>query len=189
MGKLGYWAVSFVLHGLPVATMAYFGWEHSWKDAQFRISSGAGASASYAVTLARSDFDFAPAAVEEVDEPGAAMEPPEPLPAEMTPPSAPAADSTPSVESEEGAAEVYNPPPEYPPGARRQKLQGVVVVEVVVLADGACGDARIVEEGPYPSFGVSALAAVRQWKFQPATRAGVPVSSTQRIRFVFKLQS
>lgn len=97
------------------------------------------------------------------------------------------AESIPSVESETLPLQVHNPPPEYPLAARRQRLEGVVVVEVTVLEDGRCGGARIVQDCDVPQFSASALEAVRKWTFQPATRGGKPVRSLERIRFVFKL--
>lgn len=98
------------------------------------------------------------------------------------------AESVPEVQTERVAAEVYNPPPEYPLGARRARREGVVVVDVTILADGTCGEVRVVEDAPDPSFREAVLSAVRQWKFQPATRGGRPVESVQRFRFVFRMQ-
>lgn len=92
------------------------------------------------------------------------------------------------AETEQVAVEIYNPPPEYPLAARRRKIEGYVLVEVTVLKDGTCGEAKIVEQSDFSAFGESALQSVRTWKFQPATRDGQPVQSTQRIRFTFKLR-
>ncbi len=97
------------------------------------------------------------------------------------------AESIPSVESETLPLQIHNPPPEYPLAARRQRLEGVVVVEVTVLEDGRCGGARLIQDCDVPLFSASALEAVRKWTFQPATRGGKPVRSLERIRFVFKL--
>jgi protein TonB len=105
------------------------------------------------------------------------------------PPAAAAAaeDRLPSVESETLPVQVHNPPPEYPLAARRRRLEGAVVVEVEVLENGRAGEARIVDGDPDSAFAGSALRAVRDWTFQPATRGGRPVRSVERVRFVFKL--
>ncbi|MFN3486158.1 MAG: energy transducer TonB, partial [Planctomycetota bacterium] len=66
--------------------------------------------------------------------------------------------------------------------------EGVVVVDITILADGTCGEVRVVEDAPDPAFREAVLAAVRTWKFQPAVRGGHPVESVQRFRFVFRMQ-
>lgn len=80
-----------------------------------------------------------------------------------------------------------NPPPAYPIAARRRGLEGEVVVEVTVRADGSCADARVVERAGSELFVASVLDAVRAWTYRPATRGGVPVECRHRVRFIFKL--
>lgn len=138
------------------------------------------------------EFEREPAPLPEVE--GAPVRPPAPMPSWSRPRvealrrRVPSADSIPEVETERVAVEVYNPPPEYPLGARRARREGVVVVEITILADGTCGEVRVVEDAPDPAFRESVLAAVRTWKFQPAIRGGRTVESVQRFRFVFRLQ-
>jgi protein TonB len=98
-------------------------------------------------------------------------------------------ESVPEVQTETVAVDLNNPPPEYPWSMRRRRLEGSVLVEVTILADGTCGEATIVEDAAHDAFGKAALESVRKWKFQPATRGGRPVESKLRLRFTFKLQS
>ncbi len=86
-------------------------------------------------------------------------------------------------------SELFNPPPAYPSAARRRGQEGMVVVEITILADGTCGAAQVVENQGSSAFSQAALEAVAKWKYRPATRGGRPVSTTQRVRFVFRLQS
>jgi protein TonB len=100
-----------------------------------------------------------------------------------------AVESVPSVESETLPVQIHNPPPDYPPSARRRRLEGSVVLDVDVLEDGTCGGVRLVEGEEGSGFARSAVEAVRGWRFQPATRGGRPVRAVERIRFVFKLSA
>lgn len=101
----------------------------------------------------------------------------------------PAAAPTPEVEVEQAPVEILNPPPPYPSLARRKGLEGHALVEVLVLADGACADPRLLEVAGSPLFGEVSLETIRGWRYRPATLGGQPVESTQRVRFVFKLRS
>lgn len=95
----------------------------------------------------------------------------------------------PQVETEARAVEVYNPPPDYPPQARRRGLEGEALLEITVLPDGLCGDARVVECSGSSLFGEAALAAVRSWRFRPAVRGGQAVAAVVPVRFVFRLRA
>jgi protein TonB len=74
-------------------------------------------------------------------------------------------------------------PPEYPPLAMRQGVQGVVEVKVLVDEAGRVADARWIS-GP-PALSEAALASVRNRLYRPATHGGRPVRVwvTERIRF------
>jgi TonB family protein len=77
--------------------------------------------------------------------------------------------------------------PDYPEDARRRSVEGDVVLEIVVRRDGSVGDVRVVQ-----SLGGSldqrAIAAVRQWRFDPAKRLGVPVDVLVEVSVEFKLR-
>jgi TonB family protein len=75
--------------------------------------------------------------------------------------------------------------PEYPEQAREQKIQGVVVLEVRVGADGGVQDVRAVS-GP-PLLIKASADAVKQWRFKPHTSNGHPVEMQSRVRLNFRL--
>src|SRR5690606_32053513 len=68
------------------------------------------------------------------------------------------------------------PPPKYPAYAAEHHLSGNVVLIVDVAADGSVSHAEIERSEPKGIFDEVALAAVQDWKFNPATEDGVPVA-------------
>lgn len=56
--------------------------------------------------------------------------------------------------------------PEYPRGAERRNIEGYVVVQYTVTADGSVKDVKVVEADPEGVFDDAATAAVNQWKFE-----------------------
>ncbi len=75
--------------------------------------------------------------------------------------------------------------PEYPEQARERKIQGPVVINVIVGKDGEvekltaiAGDAQLV---------AAATNALRQWRFQPFFRNGQPEAFQTRITMDFRL--
>jgi protein TonB len=78
------------------------------------------------------------------------------------------------------------PPPAYPPIARMAKIQGTVVVEIIVGVDGVPVSAKAIE-GPPQLRPVSENYAM-QWRFEPAVQNGQPVQAKFRLSMPFKLQ-
>ena len=64
--------------------------------------------------------------------------------------------------------------PPYPEEARRAGIEGIVLVQALVLEDGSVGDWRIVNS--IPALDEAAVVCVRQWRFKPALSKGVPVA-------------
>ncbi len=81
---------------------------------------------------------------------------------------------------------LYTPDPEYSEEARKAKHQGTVVLWLVVGPDGRAHDVRVKR-----SLGLGlderAMAAVSQWKFDPARKNGVPVAVRINVEVDFKL--
>jgi len=79
--------------------------------------------------------------------------------------------------------------PNYTADAMRAKVQGVVLVEAVVLPDGSVGEARVVRSLD-STFGLDeeALKAAKQWRFAPGTRFGQPVAVLVTIELTFTLR-
>ena len=86
-----------------------------------------------------------------------------------------------------GAIQIYNPRPAYPREARRQSIEGVVVVELSIRSDGSCSVNKVLESSGSRVLDEAVVATVATWKYRPATEAGRPVTSVERIRFVFQL--
>jgi protein TonB len=76
--------------------------------------------------------------------------------------------------------------PIYPPAARNARLQGVVVLEVIVRKDGSVDPSNIkVIKNLGMGLTQSAQEAVKKWRFKPATRHGMPVDVIDRIEVSF----
>jgi periplasmic protein TonB len=75
----------------------------------------------------------------------------------------------------------------YSEEARRANITGDVLMEVVVRADGLVSSARVTRG---LGFGLDerAVAAVRQWRFAPARRLGVPVDVVVEVAMEFNLR-
>jgi TonB family protein len=74
----------------------------------------------------------------------------------------------------------------YPPDALRDRLEGTVGVEVDVNATGEVSDARVTAPAGH-GFDEAALAAVRQFTFEPARKNGAPIRSTVQLAYEFHL--
>jgi TonB family protein len=76
-------------------------------------------------------------------------------------------------------------PPVYPAQAKSLRMEGKVVLEATVMEDGSVRDLKVVEGSPL--FTLSALDAVKQWRYKPFVLNGKPVKSPMRIMVDFKL--
>ncbi|HVO10789.1 MAG TPA: energy transducer TonB [Vicinamibacteria bacterium] len=96
--------------------------------------------------------------------------------------------------------------PVYPEEAKKDGVQGLFVIDVVIGPDGAVRDTKLVESAPTPEAKVvgpakgagrgpqgdprlarAALDAVRQWQFEPIAVAGRPVEAHLTVTVAFKL--
>ena len=80
-----------------------------------------------------------------------------------------------------------NRPPEYPRRARRQGLEGRVVIGVSVSTQGRPRKVFVTESSGLEIFDDAALTAIKQWRFLPARRGGTPVDTSVLIPIVFRL--
>ena len=76
---------------------------------------------------------------------------------------------------------------DYTEEARRRGLQGDVVLEIVIRRDGSVGDVTILD-GLGSGLDQRAVAAVRQWRFDPARRRGTPVDVIVEVAVEFTLR-
>lgn len=75
--------------------------------------------------------------------------------------------------------------PVYPQIAQAARIQGVVIIEATIGADGRVVNARILRS--LPMLDQSALDAVRQWEFMPSLLNGVPVPVIMTVTVNFTL--
>jgi protein TonB len=73
--------------------------------------------------------------------------------------------------------------PVYPPDAQAAKVSGVVIIEVLIDAQGNVSEARVLRS--VPLLDQAAVDAVKQWKFTPTIVGGtaVPIVMTVTVRF------
>jgi protein TonB len=86
---------------------------------------------------------------------------------------------------------IHEVKPNYTGDAMRAKLQGVVEMEVVVLADGTVDPSRLkITRSLDPTFGLDqqAVIAVRQWRFRPSMYKGQPVPVIVTVELTFTLR-
>jgi periplasmic protein TonB len=76
---------------------------------------------------------------------------------------------------------------DYTEEARQRGISGEVVMEIVVRRDGSIGDIKILQ-GLGGGLNDRAVQAVRQWRFAPAQRQGVPVDVIVEVAVEFKLR-
>lgn len=77
-------------------------------------------------------------------------------------------------------------PPTYPPLARQARIQGGVVLDVVIGTDGSVNSATVVSG--HPLLIQSAIDAVKLWKYKPYVHDGRTVEVRTQITVQFALQ-
>ena len=76
--------------------------------------------------------------------------------------------------------------PEYTEEARQARIQGTVVIDVVVEPDGTVTVLGVVKS-LNPGLDQRAIEAVSRWRFRPATRDGQPVKVSADVEVNFRL--
>ena len=79
--------------------------------------------------------------------------------------------------------------PNYPEASRRRGEQGVVRLELRVDPNGRVVDVRVSETSGFNALDAAAVEAVRDWRFRPAQRAGVPVAASITTAVHFRLET
>lgn len=86
------------------------------------------------------------------------------------------------------AAYLSNPPPRYPPAARRAGEQGTVVLRVLVLRTGLPSRVDIEKSSGSALLDAAARDAVWGWQFVPARHGGDPVEQWMQVPVRFRLE-
>lgn len=89
----------------------------------------------------------------------------------------------------EAADAARNRRPNYPEASRRRGEQGVVRVELRVDPNGRVVDVRVLESSGFSALDAEAVQTVRDWRFRPAQRAGVPVAGSITTAVHFRLET
>jgi protein TonB len=77
--------------------------------------------------------------------------------------------------------------PAYPEDARKQGIEAVVVVKLIIDEAGRLEEMRIAKG--HPLFDEVVLAAIRTWTFEPATLDGRPVRMAKLVKIPFRLKA
>lgn len=123
----------------------------------------------------------APAPVSKPAAPAPAV--PVPVAPPVAPPAAPAKTDV-TISASYGAS---NEKPKYPMMSKRIGEQGTVVLRVLVKSDGSAGTVEVKISSNYPRLDQSAVDAVKNWRFIPATSDGKPVDEWYQVPIPFKL--
>lgn len=75
--------------------------------------------------------------------------------------------------------------PIYPPDALQARIRGLVILAVLVSESGTPLEIRVIQRAR-AGLTEAAVAAVRQWKFEPAEKRGIPVTTWTTVRVPFE---
>jgi len=76
--------------------------------------------------------------------------------------------------------------PTFPPAAWDARYTGAVLLEMTVLKDGSVGNIEVVRcTTPKVGFEEAAIAAVKQWRFEPGMENGEPIEVKTRLKMNF----
>ena len=78
--------------------------------------------------------------------------------------------------------------PEYPDAAKKDGRQGTVLVDCVVLPNGTIGQTQVTNSSKDIALDRAAVAAAKQYRFNPGMKDGVPVRVKVPIEFTFTLR-
>jgi protein TonB len=81
----------------------------------------------------------------------------------------------------------YTPNPEFSEKARKKKINGTVVVAMIVTAEGRVREVKVIKSLE-ESLDKQAIAAVRTWRFEPATKDGKPVAVHVKAEVDFRVR-
>lgn len=81
---------------------------------------------------------------------------------------------------------IYRREPEYTERARAARIEGTVVLEVIIQPDGKVEVLRVVRSLD-PDLDAKAIECARTWRFRPGTKDGKPVAVTATIEVNFRL--
>ena len=79
--------------------------------------------------------------------------------------------------------------PQYPARAQERGIEGFVIVEFTIAADGNVKDAMVIVSEPSKIFDRAALRAIRKWKYKPKVEDGQAMERPGvKVRMPFELE-
>jgi protein TonB len=85
-------------------------------------------------------------------------------------------------------ADESGPDCSYPAAEHKAGIEGTVVLEITVGADGSVRDAQVIQSSGNGELDrVAAVCAKAKWRYKPAMKDGVPVEAHIQARVVWKL--
>ena len=95
-------------------------------------------------------------------------------------------DETIYTKVDENPVPIKTPPPRYPDSLKHDGIAGVVAVVIVIDERGGIMDCTV-SKSTHPEFERPAIEAVKNWKFKPAKKDGVPVKVRVTIPLRFNI--
>ena len=80
-----------------------------------------------------------------------------------------------------------NPPPKYPAESRKLREEGLVLLRVLVTAQGRAADVQVQRSSGFARLDEAALKAVRGWEFNPARVGLTPIACAVEVPVRFGL--
>lgn len=75
--------------------------------------------------------------------------------------------------------------PIYPPLARQARIQGTVILDIIITKTGEISDVKLVSG--HPMLAPAAIDAVKQWRYRPYEKDGEPVDVKTTVQVNFRL--
>jgi protein TonB len=82
---------------------------------------------------------------------------------------------------------IHRVEPDYPASAKKQGIEGVVILRILVSAEGEVADASVTASSGQTVLDESALEAVRKWEFSPGLQDGQPKEQYLKVRVSFRI--
>ena len=79
--------------------------------------------------------------------------------------------------------------PAYPEASRRRGQEGTVQLELSVDANGRVVHVRVTESSGFSALDAAAVETLREWRFRPAQRGGMPVAGSITTAVHFRLEN
>ena len=80
---------------------------------------------------------------------------------------------------------IFHPAPQYPPLAKKARIQGTVRLEAIIGTDGTIRELKTLSG--HPLLVGAALDAVSRWRYKPTQLNGQPVEVITEIKVHFRL--